>query len=385
MQYELTEEQIMIQETARRLSKEKIAPGAAERDEREEFPWDVVEVFRENGLFGADFPEQYGGSDMGLFSLCLATEEVAKVCASSSVILMAHELGVMPIFLTGNEEQKQKYLPSLATGENLIAFGLTEPNAGSDVSGIQTRAIRDGDSFVLNGRKIFISHGDVAKWICVTCRQTPDVPASKGLAVIIVENGTPGLVIGKKEKKMGIRASSTVELIFEDCRVPAENLIGEENHGFPIAMKTFDFTRIPVAAQGLGIAQGAFDYALAYIKERRQFGRPLISFQGLQFMFADMATKIEAARQLTYKAALIFEKQKKDLSRLPVEAVRLSSMCKMLATDTAMEVTTNAVQALGGYGYIKEYPLERMMRDAKITQIYEGTSQIQKLIIASTL
>ncbi len=385
MSYDLTEEQLMMQDTVRRIAREKIAPGAAERDERGEFAWDSVEVFRENGLFGADFPEKYGGAEMGLLSFCLSVEEVAKVCGSSSVILLVHELGTMPIFLAANDDQKQKYLPSLASGENLAAFGLTEPNAGSDVRGLRTVAVKDGDDYVINGRKVFISHGDVAKYVCVACRVNSAAPATKGQGVIVVEQGTPGFQIGKKENKMGIRASSTVELIFEDCRVPASNLLGAEGQGFQILMKTLDFTRIPVAAQALGIGQGALDYALEYTKERQQFGQPVFSFQGLQFMFADMAVQLEAARQLTYKAATTFEGLKKDLSRVPTEAVRLSAMCKLFAAETAMKVTTDAVQALGGYGYVKEYPVERMMRDAKITQIYEGTSQIQKLVIASTL
>ncbi len=385
MQYELTEEQLMLQETVRRVAKEKIAPAAAERDEKGLFAWDSVEVFRENGLFGADFPEQYGGAEMGLLSFCLAIEEVAKVCASSSVVLMVHELGTMPIFLGGSPEQKQRFLPSLASGEDLIAFGLTEPNAGSDVSGLQTKAVRDGDDYVINGRKVFISHGDVARWVCVACRTDPNASASKAQSIIVVEQGTPGFQIGKKENKMGIRASSTVELIFEDCRVPAENLLAKEGQGFGLLMKTLDFTRIPVAAQALGIAQGALDFSLAYTKTREQFGQAVYFKQGLQFMFADMAVQVEAARQLTYKAAATFENLPKDLSRLPVEAIRSSAMCKLFAAETAMKVTTDAVQALGGYGYVKEYPVERMMRDAKITQIYEGTSQVQKVVIASTL
>jgi len=385
MSYELTEEQLMMQDTVRRIARERIAPGAAERDEKGEFAWDSVEVFRENGLFGADFPEKYGGSEMGLLSFCLCVEEIAKVCGSSSIVLLVHELGTMPIFLAGNDDQKQAFLPSLASGENLIAFGLTEPNAGSDVRGLRTVAVRDGDDYVLNGRKVFISHGDVAKWVCVACRVSSATSATKAQGVLVVEQGTPGFQIGKKENKMGIRASSTVELIFEDCRVPASNLLGQEGEGFQLIMKTLDFTRIPVAAQAIGLGQGALDYALDYTRERQQFGQPVFSFQGLQFMFADMAVQLEAARQLTYKAAATFEGVKKDLSRVPVDAVRYSAMCKLFASETAMKVTTDAVQALGGYGYVKEYPVERMMRDAKITQIYEGTSQIQKVVIASTL
>lgn len=385
MSYDLTEEQVMLKETISRLAKEQIAPGAERRDEKGEFSWDSAEVFRENGLFGADFPEKYGGSEMGILSLCLIIEEIAKVCASSSIILLVHELGSIPIFLAGNEEQKEKYLPKLATGENLVAFGLTEPNAGSDVSGLKTKAIKDGKHYVLNGTKTFISHADVADVICIAAKTDASGPAHRGISMFILEKGTPGLSIGKHENKLGIRGSSTVEIILEDARVPASNILGDEGTGFPIIMKTLDLTRIPVAAQAVGIAQGALDYAIGYTKERVQFGKPLFSFQGLQWMMADMATHVEAARQLTYKAASMFEGIPRNLDKLSKETIRYSAMAKLYAADTAMKVTTDAVQLLGGYGYVKEYPVERMMRDAKITQIYEGTSQIQKVVIASTL
>jgi len=385
MSYDLTEEQQMLKDTVARIAKEQIAPGAEKRDEEAKFPWDMVEVLRENALFGADFPEQYGGSEMGLFSLCLIIEEIAKVCASTSVVLMVHELGTMPIMLAGNDEQKDKYFPKLATGEHLVAFGLTESNAGSDVSGIKTKAVKDGDHYVINGTKTFISHADVSEVICIAARTDTSVPATKGTGIFIVEKGTPGLSIGKHENKLGIRASSTVEIILEDVRVPAANILGQEGLGFPIIMKTLDLTRIPVAMQAVGIAQGALEYAIQYTKERVQFGKPIFSFQGLQWMMADMTTQVEAARQLTYKAASLFEELPKNLDRLPKETIRYSAMAKLLAAETAMKVTTDAVQLLGGYGYVKEYPVERMMRDAKITQIYEGTSQIQKVVIASTL
>ena len=385
MSYNLTEEQQMLKDTVARIAKEQIAPGAEKRDEEAKFPWDMVEVLRENALFGADFPEKYGGSEMGLFSLCLIIEEIAKVCASTSVILMVHELGTMPIMLAGTDDQKEKYFPKLATGEQLVAFGLTESNAGSDVSGIKTKAVKDGEDYVINGTKTFISHADVAEVICIAARTDTSVPAAKGTGIFIVEKGTPGLSIGKHENKLGIRASSTVEIILEDVRVPAANILGQEGLGFPIIMKTLDLTRIPVAMQAVGIAQGALDYAVQYTKERTQFGKPIFSFQGLQWMMADMTTQIEAARQLTYKAASLFEDLPKNLDRLPKETIRYSAMAKLLAAETAMKVTTDAVQLLGGYGYVKEYPVERMMRDAKITQIYEGTSQIQKVVIASTL
>ncbi|MEW5912939.1 MAG: acyl-CoA dehydrogenase family protein [Thermodesulfobacteriota bacterium] len=386
MQYGLTEEQIMLRDMVRRLAQEQIAPGAAQRDQEAKFPWDVVQVFRDNGLFGADFPEEYGGSAMGLLALCLACEEVAKVCGASTVLLMVHELGSMPIMLAASEEQKERWMPGLASGEKLAAFGLTEPGAGSDVAGLRTRAVKKGDKYVINGTKQFISHADVADVVCVAAVTQPDkAPHKGGQSIIVVEKGTPGMSIGKKEDKMGIRASSTCEVIFEDCEVPAANLLAQEGTGFAILMKTLDFTRVPVAAQALGLAQGALDAAVAYAKERQQFGKALITFQGLNWMLADMDTQVEAARQLVYKAAAAFQGVPKDLSRVPVEAVRLSAMCKLFAAETAMKVTTDAVQILGGYGYVKEYPVERMMRDAKITQIYEGTSQVQKMIIASLL
>ncbi|MFH0789478.1 MAG: acyl-CoA dehydrogenase family protein [Pseudomonadota bacterium] len=385
MQYSLTEEQLMVKDMVSRLARDKIAPGAAERDEKGGFSWEMVEVLRENGLFGADFPKEYGGEDMGLLSVCLAIEEIARVCASTSLILAVHELGTMPIFLAADKEQKEKFLPKLASGEHLSAFGLTEPNAGSDVAGLLTKAVPDGDHYILNGRKIFISHGDVAQIVCIAAKTDLGVPGHKGLSMFVVEKGTPGFIVGKHENKMGIRGSSTVELILEDVRLPKENLLGQEGQGFIILMKTLDFTRIPVAAQALGIAQGALDYAIHYTKERVQFGKPVFSNQGIQWMVAEMATRLEAARQLTYKAAALYQTIPKNLDRLPAEALRYSAMCKMLAADTAMSITTDCVQLLGGYGYTKEYPVERMMRDAKITQIYEGTSQIQKMVIASTL
>lgn len=385
MSYDLTEEQQMLKDTVARIAKEQIAPGAEKRDEEAKFPWDMVEVLRENALFGADFPEKYGGSEMGLFSLCLIIEEIAKVCASTSIILLVHELGTTPIMIAGNDEQKDKYFPKLATGEHLVAFGLTEPNAGSDVSGLKTKAIKDGDHYVINGTKTFISHADVSEVICIAARTDTSVPATKGTDIFIVEKGTPGLSIGKHENKLGIRASSTVEIILEDVRVPAANILLQEGMGFSILMKTLDLTRIPVAVQAVGIAQGALDYAVQYTKERIQFGKPIFSFQGLQWMMADMTTQVEAARQLSYKAASLFEGLPRNLDRLPKETIRYSAMAKLFAAETAMKVTTDAVQLLGGYGYVKEYPVERMMRDAKITQIYEGTSQIQKVVIASTL
>ena len=385
MSYDLTEEQIMLKETVRRIAREQITPGAEKRDEEAEFPWDMVELLRENALFGADFPEKFGGAAMGMLALCLAIEEIAKVCASTAALLLVHELGVMPIFLAGSDDQKAKYLPKLAEGEHLAAFGLTEPNAGSDVSGQKTKAIKDGDDYVLNGSKIFISHGDVAEVLTVAAKTDTSSKGHEGISMFILEKDTPGFSVGKHENKLGLRGSSTVELIFEDARLPASNLLGPENKGFHTVMKTLDFTRIPVAAQAVGIGQGAIDYAVQYTKTRTQFGKPLFSFQGLQWMRANMSNQVEAARQMTYKAASVYEKLPKNMDKLPKETVRYSAMAKLFAAETAMKVTTDAVQLLGGYGFVKEYPVERMMRDAKITQIYEGTSQIQKIIISSTL
>ncbi|CAO0820874.1 Acyl-CoA dehydrogenase, short-chain specific [Desulfarculales bacterium] len=386
MQYDLTEEQIMLRDTVRRIAQEQLSPGAAARDAKGEFAWDTVEIFRENGLFGCDFKEEYGGAEMGILAFCLAVEEVAKVCGSSAVILLVHELGSMPMMLAASLEQKKKWFPGLASGEHLVAFGLTEPGAGSDVAGLRTKAVKKGDNYIINGSKQFISHADVAQYVCVAAQtDLTKAPHKGGVSIIVVEKGTPGFSIGKHEDKMGIRGSSTCELVFQDCEVPAENILGQEGDGFHILMKTLDFTRPCVAAQALGIAQGALDYAVAYAKERQQFGKPIISFQGLNWMLADMDTQVVAARQLVYKTCAMFQEVPKDLSRVPKEAIRFSAMSKLFAAETAMKVTTDAVQVLGGYGYVKEYPVERMMRDAKITQIYEGTSQVQKIVIAAGL
>ena len=385
MSFEYTEEQLMLKDTVARIAKEQIAPGAAERDEKAEFPWDMVEVLRQNGLFGAEFPSEYGGAEVGLLAFCLAAEEIGKVCAATNMIFMGQELGTMPIFLGGNDEQKARFLPKLATGEHLAAFALTEANAGSDASAVKTKAIKTGNDYLLNGSKIFITSGDVADIVCVAVKTDTQVPSHKGISVFVVEKGTAGFTSGKHENKMGVRASSTVELSFEDVRVPAQNLLAHEGAGFSIVMKTLDFTRIPVAAHAIGIGQAAFDYAVQYTKERTQFGKTLFSFQGLQWMMADMVTQLEAARLVTHKAAAMFEHVPKNLERVSKEQSRYSAMAKLIAADTAMKVTTDAVQLLGGYGYVKEYPVERMMRDAKITQIYEGTSQIQKIVIANTL
>jgi alkylation response protein AidB-like acyl-CoA dehydrogenase len=385
MQYELTEEQVLLQTTVRRLAKDKVSPGAAGRDEAEEIAWDMVELLRENGLYGTDFPETYGGSEAGMLALCLAIEELSRAEASCGLLLADQELGSLPILLAGNESQKQRYLPQLASGEHLAAFALTEPAAGSDVAQLRCRAKKDGDSYVLNGNKNFITNGGVADIITVYAVIDPDKPTHRNAGVFIVEKGAPGFSIGRKEKKMGIRWSDTVELIFDDCRVPGENLLGEAGLGFQVMMKTLDFSRPAVAAQALGIAAGALEYAVAYAKERQSFGKPIIEHQGIAFKLADMAMRTEAARQLLYKTCALFQEQPKDMSRLSAELLRMSSMSKCVCSDVAMWVATEAVQVLGGYGYIREFPVERMMRDAKITQIYEGTNEIQRLVIARTL
>jgi alkylation response protein AidB-like acyl-CoA dehydrogenase len=385
MQYELTEEQVLLQTTVRRLAKDKVSPGATGRDESEEFDWGMVELLRENGLYGTDFPETYDGSDAGMLALCLAIEELSKADASTGLLLADQELGALPILLAGNESQKQKYLPKLASGEHLAAFALTEPAAGSDVAQLRCRAKKDGDSYVLNGNKNFITNGGVADILTVYTVIDPEKPTHRNAGVFVVEKGTPGFSVGHKEKKMGIRSSETVELIFDDCRVPAENLLGEAGLGFQVMMKTLDFSRPAVAAQALGISAGALEYAVAYAKERQSFGKPIIEHQGIAFKLANMAMRTEAARQLLYKTCSLFQELPKDMSRLSAELLRMSSMSKCVCSDVAMWVTTEAVQVLGGYGYSRDYPVERMMRDAKITQIYEGTNEIQRLVIARTL
>jgi len=377
MDYLLTEEQIMLRDLCREVAEEKIKPVAAKYDEAEEFPWDVVKVMAQSDLCGVYIPEEYGGMGGGILELCITVEELSRACAGIALAFAGTALGTDPILLFGNEDQKQRYLPDIASGKKLAAYGITEPAAGSDVSAMQTTATKDGDYYVLNGTKHFITNGGDAETYTIVA-MTDKKKGSRGASVFIVEKGTPGFSFGKKEEKLGIRASSTRELIFEDCRVPKENLLGKEGQGFMIAMRTFDMSRPGIGAQALGIAQGAFDAALKYSTERVQFGKPISSFQGIQFMLADMATQIEAARALIYATARQIDAGAKDISMQ-------SSMAKMFASDMAMKVTTDAVQIFGGYGYIKEYPVEKYMRDAKITQIYEGTNQIQRSIIALNL
>ncbi len=369
----------MFRETIRRMAQDKIQPRAAEIDEKGEFPWDIVELFREYGLMGVAMPEAYGGTGADLLTFCIAVEEVARVCATSALIIAAQHLGAMPLLIAGNEEQKQRYLPAIARGERLSAFGLTEPEAGSDAGGTQTRAIRHGDEYTLTGSKVFITNGGLAQTMVVFASTDPS-QGTRGISAFVVELDQPGVSIGHIEKKMGIRGSQTAQLLFDNVKVNASNRLGDEGEGFKIAMRTLDRTRPGIAAQALGIAQGALDVAVDYLYERRQFGTTLSQFEGLQFMAADMQTQVEASRQLLYRAAEIVESAGFESHASP-EVTRYSAMAKLMCSDTAMRVTTDAVQLLGGYGYIQDYSVERMMRDAKITQIYEGTNQIQRLVI----
>jgi butyryl-CoA dehydrogenase len=377
MNYLLTEEQKMIQDLCRQIADEKIRPVAAELDRTEEFPVEIMKVLAQSDLFGIFIPMEYGGTGTSVLSLCIATEELSKACGGVAVCYAASALGTFPIILFGDEEQKKKYLPSLAKGEKLAAFGITEPAAGSDASAIQTTAKKEGDYYILNGTKHFITNGGNAD-IYIIIAMTDKKKGPRGASAFIVEKGMPGFTFGKKEDKMGIRASSTRELIFTDCKVPKENLLAREGMGFIITMNTFDISRPGVAAQAVGIAQGALDEAVKYAKERKQFGRSISVFQGIQWMLADMATEIEAARSLVYSVA-------RQIDNGDTKVAKESAMAKMFASDVAMKVTTNAVQILGGYGYMRDYPIEKYMRDAKITQIYEGTNQIQRNIIAQHL
>ena len=377
MDYLLTEEQKMVRELSRKIAEEKIKPVAAKYDQTEEYPWDMIKVIADAGLFGLFIPEEYGGMTVSVLNLCIATEELSRACGGIAVCYAASALGTFPILLFGTQEQKKKYLPDLASGKKIAAFGITEPEAGSDASAIKTTAKKEGDCYILNGLKHFITNGGDAQ-IYVVIVMTDKTRGARGASAFIVEKGTPGFSFGKKEEKLGIRASSTRELIFTDCKIPKENLLSKEGMGFIVTMKTFDMSRPGVASQAVGIAQGALDVAVKYAKERHQFGKSISSFQGIQWMLADMATQVEAARALVYACAREIDAGVKDVGKD-------SAMAKMFASDVAMKVTTDAVQILGGYGYMQDYPAEKYMRDAKITQIYEGTNQIQRNIIALQL
>ncbi|WP_409290720.1 acyl-CoA dehydrogenase [Peribacillus sp. SCS-37] len=374
MQFKLTEEHEMIRKMVRDFAQKEVAPTAAERDEEERFDREIFDKMAGLGLTGIPWPEEYGGIGSDYLAYCIAVEELSRVCASTGVTLSAHtSLAGWPIYKFGSEEQKQKYLRPLAEGTKIGAYGLTEPGSGSDAGGMRTTARLDGDHYVLNGSKIFITNGGIAD-IYVVFALTDPSSRQKGTSAFIVESGFEGFSVGKKEKKLGIRSSPTTEIIFEECRVPKENMLGKEGEGFKVAMMTLDGGRNGIAAQAVGIAQGALDASVAYAKERQQFGKPIAAQQGIGFKLADMATQIEASRLLTYQAAWL------ESEGLPYG--KESAMSKLFAGDTAMKVTTEAVQVFGGYGYTKDYPVERYMRDAKITQIYEGTQEIQKLVIS---
>jgi butyryl-CoA dehydrogenase len=377
MNFQVTREQEFVRQMVREFAENEVKPLAAEIDETEEFPMENVKKMAKYNMMGIPFPVEYGGAGGDNLSYVMAVEELSKVCATTGVILSAHtSLGAGVISQFGTEEQKEKYLVPLAKGEKIGAFGLTEPNAGTDAASQQTTAVLEGDNYILNGQKIFITNGGAADIFCVFA-MTDKSKGTRGISCFIVEKGFKGFSIGKVENKLGIRASSTTELIFQDCIVPKENLVGKVGKGFGIAMKTLDGGRIGIAAQALGIAEGAFEEAVKYIKERKQFGREIAKFQGLQWMIAEMSTKIEAARYLVYKAAF----NKDNGLSYTVEAAR----AKLFAAEAAMEVTTKAIQLHGGYGYTKDYPVERMLRDAKITEIYEGTSEVQKMVIAGSV
>lgn len=377
MNFQLSKEHEMARQLFRSFAVNEVEPLAQEIDEQERFPLETVEKMQKYGFMGIPFPKQYGGQGCDYFTYAMAVEELSKVCATTGVIVSAHtSLCGSPLLEFGTEEQKQKYLTKIASGEWIGAFGLTEPGAGTDAAGQQTKAVLDGDNYILNGSKIFITNASYAD-VYIVMAMTDKSQGTKGISAFIVESTFPGFSIGKKELKMGIRGSATCELIFEDCIVPKENLLGKIGQGFKIAMKTLDGGRIGIAAQALGIAQGAIDETVKYVKERKQFGRSISQFQNTQFQLAEMQTKVDAARLLVYKAAC----SKDAGAAYGVDA----AMAKLFAAETAMEVTTKAVQLHGGYGYTRDYPVERMMRDAKITEIYEGTSEVQRMVISANM
>jgi alkylation response protein AidB-like acyl-CoA dehydrogenase len=372
----LSAEQREIRDLVRDLARERVAPRAAEIDKSAEFPWDMVELMREHDLLGLPFDEEFGGTGTGALMVLVAIEELSKVCATTGLILAVQELGSLGLKLAGSDGQRARYLPRLASGEWLPAYALTEPGSGSDSAAMRTEARREGDEYVLNGGKRFITNAGVAELYTVFAKTDPDA-GHDGISAFVVEASTPGFQVGRIEPKMGIKGSTTGEIFFDDCRVPADNLLGEEGEGFRIAMRILDRSRPGIGAQGLGLAQGATDYALEYARSRETMGKPIAQHQLIAAMLADMETKCEAARGLLYKCGRLI-----DEGADGPELTKISAMAKLYCTDVAMEVTTDAVQILGGYGYIQEYPVERMMRDAKITQIYEGTNQIQRLVIA---
>jgi len=377
LEYFLTEQQQLIKGLARRIAEERILPVRAELDEKEEFPWAIVKDMADADLFRIFIPEQYEGLGEGCFALCIAVEELSRACCGVALTYAADGLGAMPILLYGSEEQKRKYLPDIASGAKLTAFGLTESGAGSDAGAIKTTATRDGDDYIINGTKQFITNGGEAEIYTIIALTDPS-KGSRGASAFIVEKGTPGFTFGKKEKKMGIRSSATRELVFHNCRVPKENLVGREGRGFIITMKTLDSSRPGVGALAVGLAQGALEAAVAYARQRQQFGHPVSAFQAVQHMLANMAMELEAARALVYAAAKTIDSGARNFTEE-------GAMAKVFATDMAMKVTTDAVQIFGGPGYMRDYPVEKMMRDAKINQIYEGTNQVLRNVIALEL
>lgn len=377
----LTETQQEIREHARGVARQFVAPRAHDIDANGEFPQDIREIFAEQSLFGLPFAEEHGGTGTGALALIIAIEEISKVCATSGLLIAVQELGSLPIKLAGTEAQKDQWLPKLASGEHLAAYGLTEPESGSDSAGMRTTARLEGGEWILDGGKRFITNAGVAD-VYVVFAKTEQGVGHKGISAFIVPKDAPGFSVGKYEKKMGIKGSTTGELFFDDCRIPAENILGEPGTGFALAMQVLDRSRPGVAAQGLGIAGGAIEYSGKYLLEREQFGKPIAAQQGLQWMLADMETRTSAARELLYRVGQMIDAG----SAVPrATLTRYSAMAKLICTDVAMDVSTDAVQLLGGYGYVQEYPVERMMRDAKITQIYEGTNQVQRLVIGRTL
>ncbi|MCU1592673.1 MAG: acyl-CoA dehydrogenase [Frankiales bacterium] len=375
--YTLSEEHQLLRRSVRQLAEDKIAPRAAEIDESGEYPWDVHEELKRADLLGLHIPEQFGGAGADKIAHCIVVEEIARVCASSSLIVAAGKLGTMGLILSGSDELKQTYLPRVASGEIAFSYALSEREAGSDAAAMKTRAVRDGDGWVLNGSKTWITGAAVNSHFTVMASTNPSLGA-KGISAFVVHKDDPGFSVGAKERKMGIHGSPTSEIYFENTRIPGNRIIGAEGTGFITALKTLDHTRSMIGAQAVGIAQGALDQSIAYVKERKQFGKAVAEFQGVQFLLADMAMKVEAARHLVYVASAAAERGDANLTLL-------SSASKTFASDTAMQVTTDAVQLFGGYGYTRDFPVERMMRDAKITQIYEGTNQIQRMVMARAL
>ncbi|MCP2310018.1 acyl-CoA dehydrogenase family protein [Kitasatospora paracochleata] len=381
--FRLSEEHEMLRESVRSLAEAKIAPFAAEVDEQGRFPQEALDALQGNDLHAVHVPEEYGGAGADALATVLVIEEVARVCASSSLIPAVNKLGSLPVQLSGSEELKAKYLGALARGEGMFSYCLSEPEAGSDAAGMKTRAVRDGDFWVLNGVKRWITNAGVSEYYTVMAVTDPEL-RSRGISAFVVEKADEGVSFGAPEKKLGIKGSPTREVYFDNVRIPADRMIGAEGTGFATAMKTLDHTRVTIAAQAIGIAQGALDYAKGYVKERKQFGKAIAEFQGVQFMLADMAMKLEAARQLTYAAAARSERVSR-AQRTDGDLTFFGAAAKCFASDVAMEITTDAVQLLGGYGYTRDYPVERMMRDAKITQIYEGTNQVQRIVMARNL